>query len=141
VEKNWVIPIASAVPILAIIYAFSLGPMPQKVLRDSIDGGDPAEVVPVLVTEMSAKDMARRRYAVEYLGRLKDSSALPALEAVLTDAREADYLRADALTAIHAIDRNRAHEHAITYRESTDDLGRQARELLAAKAAVVGALQ
>lgn len=153
-DKKWVLPTASAVPLLAIIYAFSLGPSPHKVLRDfKIDqvpesaliqpllDADPSEMEPLLIFEIAAKDMVRRRYAIEYLGRIKSTSALPVLEAILADQTEQDGFRADALEAIGAIDRVRAERHALNYRESPDPLGRLARELLAGKPAVFGALQ
>jgi hypothetical protein len=34
VDRKWVIPLASAIPILTILYAFSLGPSPEKLSRD-----------------------------------------------------------------------------------------------------------
>ena len=153
-EKKWVIPIASAVPILAIIYAFSLGPSPHKVLSDfktrevpesaflePLLDADRTEIEPLLIAEIADKSMARRRYAIEYLGQIKSTPALPVLEAILADDAEEGWMRADALQAISSIDLQRAQRHAHTYRDSPTELGRIARELLAERPAVVGALR
>jgi hypothetical protein len=155
VDKKWVIPLASAVPILAILYAFSLGPSPHKVLRDfetsqapesmlmqPLLDADAAEVAPIVISGVADKKMPRRRYAIGYLGQIKSAPALPVLEQILADSSEEGHLRADALEAISSIDRARAHQLAVAHRDSPDELGRLARDLLAEKAgAVVGALQ
>jgi hypothetical protein len=154
VQKKWVIPGASAVPILAIIFAFSLGPSPHKVLFDFktqqvpesaltevLLDADPVALAPLLITEIADRGMPRRRYAIGYLGQIKSSAALPTLEVILADESEAGHFRADALSAIDSIDRPRGERHALTYRESPDELGRTAREILSARAQVVGTLQ
>jgi len=50
-------------------------------------------------------DMRFRRYAMTALGEIGDRAALPALAAILKDRNELDYMRGDALEAIHRIDK------------------------------------
>jgi hypothetical protein len=151
VDKKWVIPLASAVPILTIIYAFSLGPSPHKVLSDfktaevaesaliePLLDAERSEIEPLLIAEIASKDMVRRSHAIQYLARIESTGALPVLEAILADQTEQDLFRAGALAAISAIDPARGRKHALTYRERRDELGRIAREMLAGRPAVVG---
>jgi HEAT repeat protein len=115
--------------------------VPESALLEPLLDADAGEMAPLLIGEIAAKNMVRRRYAIEYLGRIQSKPALPALETILADASEADVFRADALGAIAAIDRTRAQRHANTYRDSRDSLGKLCRQLLAENPAVVGALQ
>lgn len=152
--KKWAIPIASALPVLAIAYAFSLGPSPRKTLQvfktqevpeealmAPLLEADPEDMAPVVITEIQTKTMVRRRYAIGYLGRIKSEQALPALETILRDSQEKDYFRADALKAIRKIDPTRAKQHAARYLKLPDALGQAARAILGGGKHVVGSLR
>jgi FAD/FMN-containing dehydrogenase len=109
---------ASSIPISACIFAFSLGPAPEKTFT-----------VPAVLDQIAKKDMPKRREALRYLGIHKTHAALPALEHIVRDESEAMDLRGDALRAIHVIDPSRGHELALALDARTDSLGSVAKEL------------
>lgn len=138
---KWALSIATALPLMAIAFAFSLGPSPEKALRDFymyegteetlavplVEAGP--SVVPIVIAEVSKKDMPRRRYAIQFLGSGSHKTALPTLERIVSDETEQDYFRADALRAILAIDPHRGLELARTHRARSDLLGYSAAAL------------
>jgi hypothetical protein len=110
--------VASIIPLLAIVFAFSLGPSPEKTFT-----------VPGVLGEIAKKDMPKRRDAIRYLGIHRTQAALPALEHILHDEAEAMDMRADALRSIHVIDPSRGRELALALDDRTDTLGTVAKEL------------
>jgi hypothetical protein len=138
---KWALSIATALPLMAIAIAFSLGPSPEKALRNfyMYEGAEEAladplieagrSVVPLVIAEVAKKDMPRRRYAIQFLGVAAHKTALPTLERILSDESEEDYYRADALRAILAIDPHRGLELARTHRARSDLLGYSAAAL------------
>ena len=46
-RRKWVIPVASLLPLGAIVYAFSLGPSPEKLAQLQRQGGT-AAVIPAV---------------------------------------------------------------------------------------------
>ena len=63
------------------------------------------KMVPDICKAIAHADMRLRRYAMTALGEIGDKAALPALEAILKDKNELEYMRGDALYAIHKIDK------------------------------------
>jgi HEAT repeat protein len=133
--------IATAIPIAACLFAFSLGPAPEKALAQFYSqqapeelltkplAGAGREIVPVVLRELPNKEMPRRRYAIQFLGEGKYRDALPALEAILDDESEQDYFRADALEAISSIDPLRGRQLAALHAARSDYLGVSAKAL------------
>ncbi len=89
------------------------------------------KVVPLVVREIKDKKMAKRRYAIGFLGNGSYKQALPALASILRDETEIDYFRGDALQSIHLIDASQGREYARTYKQRSDYLGKIAREIIA----------
>jgi hypothetical protein len=133
--------IATAMPLAAIVFAFSLGPAPEKAMAEFYTRQAPEEtlteplvragagIVPVVIREIFNKEMPRRRYAIQFLGEQHHRDALPALEAILSDETELDYFRADALQAISEIDGRRGKELASMHTARSDSLGSSAKAL------------
>lgn len=146
IRHKWALAIATGLPFMAIIIAFSLGPSPEKALRNFYmeDGAEEtlaeplvragSEVVPKVIAEVGKKDMPRRRYAIQFLGTGAYRAALPVLEHILGDDTEEDYFRADALRAILQIDHSRGLELALAHRRRSDLLGDSAKALSTADA-------
>jgi hypothetical protein len=110
--------IACAIPVAAIVFAFSLGPAPEKTLR-----------VPVVLKEIGNKEMPGRHHAIRFLGESGNREALPVLEAIVNDESELADFRADALHAISVIDVSRARELATMHAARSDNLGSSAKAL------------
>lgn len=108
---------ATAIPLAAIVYAFSLGPAPEKALVEFYTREAPEEtltepleragddIVPVVIREIANKQMPRRRYAIKFLGEQNHKEAIPALEVIANDHTEQDYFRSDAKEAIEQLSR------------------------------------
>ncbi len=95
------------------------------------------EKLPVLLEIVADKDAPRRRETIQMLGVAGFSEALPALEAVLNDDSEKDFIRAEALLAIFSIDDERARSYAEQYREEISQIGRVAEDILSGNAELV----
>jgi hypothetical protein len=54
----------------------------------------------ILTKDISNKEMKYRRYAIAALGQIKFKPAIPALNEILNDRTELDYVRADALETL-----------------------------------------
>jgi len=63
------------------------------------------KMVPMICEAITHPDMKMRRYAMTALGEIGDKAALQTLETILKDTRELEYMRGDALYAIHNIDK------------------------------------
>lgn len=106
--------IAFAIPVAAIVFAFSLGPAPEKTLH-------------AFYTKDASR--AERKHAIQSLVTRHHKDALPALEAILNDESEETAFRADALEAISAIDKTRGRELASLHAARSDHLGTSAKAL------------
>lgn len=130
--------IATSVPLLASVFAFSLGPSPEKKLVQFYD--EPARTrsgqfaggngTPRVLLEVARKEMPRRREAIRFIGETRARSALPVLEIIVNDETEQDDTRADALTAISTIDPTRGREVAMLLRGRAGILGASANALI-----------
>lgn len=135
---------ASSIPIAACVFAFSLGPSPEKVLLNLYRSRASEERALAALTragspvvqhpsaESHRQDATRRRLAIEVLARYR--AALPALEAIVTDEAEPADIRADALRAIDRIDPRRAIDDAQAHQTRPDALGALAKALRAGAA-------
>ena len=70
-----------------------------------------------------------RRYAMTALGEIRDKAALPALEAILKDKQELEYMRGDALYAIHRIDKELGLKYGKEFATANDYLKMVADEI------------
>lgn len=82
-----------------------------------------------VVQEVADSKMQKRRYAISFLGIDGRPDALPALRQILESDEEIDYFRADALSAIWQIKKEKAMQLASSYVLRDDLLGRFAREI------------
>jgi len=104
--------------IVVLGWSIMYGPLrnPQKALDDFMYSDDRAEsqsmdsliltggrIVPLITKEIKSKNMPRRRYAISFLGNGSYAEALPALEEILNDPTEVQYIRHDAAVAISMI--------------------------------------
>lgn len=90
-------------------------------------------VVPLVVEAVGDPAMPKRRYAIGFLGEVGAQEAAAPLLAVLEDAGEQDYFRADALQALQAIDSGRANENARKHVGGPGLLGESARAIMSGK--------
>lgn len=86
-------------------------------------------VRPLVLESLKDRSFSLRRYAIAYLGCAGYRPALPRLRLLLDDETEADYLRADALEAIGAMDLSEGLLLARTYEARADFLGEAASSL------------
>jgi HEAT repeat protein len=85
-----------------ILHEFLRDNPPEVLQRDVlILSGNRAEAA--IIEALQKSDQPKRRYMIEYLGRIHSRQAIPSLKALLQDAREEDYIHADALTTIYLI--------------------------------------
>lgn len=102
--KNWVIPFASLIPILAIVFAFSLGPSPAKVFETSSTVEELLEIpatdmVPAVGLALQQTESAQRDLAITYL------------EKVALSDQETALVRSRALDALEKVAPARAAQH------------------------------
>ena len=142
-RRNWVIPAAATLPVLACAFAFSLGPSPEKRLESIASAETPAEqaiaqleagggkMVPLVVAAVKEPAMPHRRQAIAFLGAHGSKPVVPALERILTDDTEAYPFRFDALHALLKVDPDLGARWAKQLELREDALGGFARTLLA----------
>ncbi len=139
-NSRWITPVASLIPVLACVYAFTLGPSPYKLLKDFheaqrvevFEGArvDQAALIPVLIQEVQQPERKPgREKLIEYLGRSKNRDALPVLGRILKDKRETQQIRSRALRAIFNIDQGLGVEEARSYQVRADALGKAAKRI------------
>ena len=87
-------------------------------------------MVPAICEAVKHKDMKHRRYAIGALGYINERTALPTLEAILSDESEIDYFRGDALQSIYRIDSKRGLSYAAKYRSQPNTLGQYAKAVI-----------
>lgn len=142
-SRRWVLPLVSIIPVLAILYAFSLGPSPRKRLQvvyqaDSVDAaqlsaladGRP-EVLEALTEDVQSPDVPHRAALVRFLGARKFAAAGPALRRLATSPGESAEVRTAALLSLKAIDPNGVRDLAKSLEREADPLGRAAQQVLA----------
>lgn len=87
------------------------------------------KMVPDICKAIAHPDMRMRRYAMTALGEIGDKEALPSLETILKDKKELEYMRGDALYAIHKIDKALGLKYAKEFGTANDYLKMVAGEL------------
>ncbi len=139
-KSRLITPVASLIPVLACVYAFTLGPSPYKLLRDFhqeqrvevFEGArvDQSALIPVLIQEIQLPERKPgREKLIEYLGRSKNRDALPVLGRILKDKQEPQQIRSRALRAIFNIDQGLGVEEARAYQVRADALGKAAKRI------------
>ncbi len=137
IKKTWIIPLASTLPALAIVYAFSLGPSPRKLVHDFYQGTrSPIElaaqserIIPVLLEDLARPGAPRRPEVLSFLGQVKARQAIRPLESIVASDLEAADARGRALLALARIDLGSAMPHAERYRADPTALGEAARKV------------
>ena len=108
-------------------YKYSGG---EETLMDPlILAGD--KVVPLVLENIRNKQMPKRRYAIEFLGNGAIRPALPALEELVKNNTEEDFIRGDALQAIYRIDQVLGTEIAQKYKDAPALLGGITKNIIA----------
>ena len=87
------------------------------------------KMVPDICKAIGHPDMKMRRYAITALGEIRDKAALPALETILKDKKELEYMRGDALYAIHRIDKELGLKYGKEFGSANDYLKMVAEEI------------
>ena len=87
------------------------------------------KMVPDICKAIAHPNMRMRRYAMTALGEIRDKSALPALETILKDKNELEYMRGDALYAIHRIDKELGLKYVKEFGTANDYLKMVAEEI------------
>jgi hypothetical protein len=107
---------------------FYAGDYEEDLPKPLIKGGK--KMVPEICEAIAHPDMKLRRYAMTALGEIGDKAALPALETILKDKRELEYMRGDALYAIHKIDKALGLKYAKEFGTANEYLKMVAEELV-----------
>ena len=110
----WVLYVATLAPLLAIAFAFSLGPSPAKQVRSlrfatSEEAQQMLEelsapAIPYLVDEVLRPEAAHRSLIIQYLGKAQDPIAAEALDRLSQDTNAPEGIRSEALAALKALD-------------------------------------
>ena len=87
------------------------------------------KMVPDICKAIAHPDMKMRRYAITALGEIRDKSALPSLETILKNKKELEYMRGDALYAIHRIDKELGLKYGKEFGPANDYLTMVAEEI------------
>lgn len=143
-SRRWVLPLASLVPVAAIIFAFSLGPSPRKRLQavyqsESVDPselarlaeiGDP--VLEALTEDVQRPETPHRPALIRFLGERKYMPAAPALRRLVTTVTEPAPVRTASLVALKTIsDRPGMLDLAKELAREKGPLGEAARKVVA----------
>ena len=96
--------------------------------------GDPLiltgrRAVPLVSAAIADRSFPNRRYAIGYLGGTGDPRAIPALERLVTDSLETDYIRADALESLACISSAKADSLAIPLLKASRTLSNAASQV------------
>lgn len=146
----WAVLVAALAPLLAIGFAFSLGPSPRKQLTQ-LDQRSETEArsllselgphaVPALVEVLSATDTPHRVLVAERLGQLREGESADALIRVSRDEAAPCALRVAALHALHRVDASSAVHVARSLREGPVELRAEASRILGSARADAAAL-
>ena len=106
---------------------FYAGDYEQDLPKPLIAAGK--KMVPDICKAIALPDMKMRRYAMTALGEVRDKAALPALETILKDGKELEYMRGDALYAIHRIDKALGSKYVKEFGTANDYLKMVADEI------------
>jgi hypothetical protein len=141
-DRRWAIPMATAVPVLACVYAFLLGPAPSKriaTFEASTASGDAlleplaaggSELIPHLLVALQRPAMPHRLEAIDFLARVDAPGVVPALEGWVAAEAEDAAVRERALKTLATLDPARARLVAAGLARRGDALGEAARRLL-----------
>jgi 5'-3' exonuclease len=77
-----------------------------------------SEMIPRLSKEILNKNMIHRRYAIGAIGNIGDENAISILVSIVNDHQEIDYFRCDSLNSIAMINKEKAKQLALKYRQS-----------------------
>ena len=142
-SRRWVLPLVSLIPLLAIAYAFSLGPSPRKQLQSlyeakSVDAKElaalseaGAPVFDALVEDVQRPDSPHREAFITFLGEQGYKPAVPALRRLVTTPTELAPVRAAALRALKRVDPKGMRDLATRLLQENGPLGRAAAQMLA----------
>ncbi|MEM7675430.1 MAG: hypothetical protein AAF449_05445 [Myxococcota bacterium] len=142
-RRRWVLPLVSIIPILAIAFAFSLGPSPRKHLQviyqaeqadptklDELAGlGEP--LFQALTEDVQQPDTPHRPALIHFLGRRKYAPSAPVLRRLASVPLEPAAVRVAAFSALKQIDPKGVRDLAQSLREEAGPLGKAARKMLA----------
>jgi hypothetical protein len=112
VDKKAVIPLVSTIPVLAILWAFSLGPVPEKRVINFYESTEAstaalepvrAQVVPIFVGDLAKPDLAHRAEVIRFVGNGRHPEAIAVLGRIAADANEPVAIRDEARQAIERI--------------------------------------
>lgn len=90
-------------------------------------------VAPAVVEAVKDPSMKLRRYAIGFLGNERVTEAIPALEDIVANGHEVDYVRSDALESVYLIDKRRGLVLARRYLQDRSMLGDAARDLVSGR--------
>lgn len=112
VDKKAVIPLVSAIPVLACVFAFSLGPAPEKRVLNfyqnpsgEVTALEPyrSEVVPLLLADLPNKTQAHRAEVIQFVGAGRHPEAVVLLGKIAADGTEARAIREAAQAAVESL--------------------------------------
>lgn len=107
---------------------FYAGDYEADLPKPLIKGGK--TMVPAICEAITNPNMRLRRYAITALGEIGDKTALPTLETILKDKKELEYMRGDALEAIHRLDQVLGLKYAQEFKNTNDYLKMVAGEIM-----------
>ena len=142
-SRRWVLPVVSFVPVLAILFAFSLGPSPRKRLQvvytapevdvtqlTALAQESPA-VLDALSEDVEERDTPHRVALIRFLGQSTYQPAAPGLRRLATSLTEREDVRMAALEALKSVDPKGLRDVAQRLGEEAGAVGKAARELTA----------
>ena len=142
-SRRWVLPAVSLIPLLAIAFAFSLGPSPRKRLQAIYESDKVAQsqlvalaekeprVLEALVEDVQRPDVPHRQAIIQFIADRRFKPAVPALRRLVTTPTEVAPVRTEALKALKRIDPQGMRDLVRGLIEESGPLGRAAREVLA----------
>lgn len=86
-----------------------------------------------VIEDIKNPEMDKRRYAIGFLGNERIVEALPVLREILSNEKEIDYMRSDALESICLIDKKEGISSCEKYKFRKDNLGLTARDIIVDK--------
>ena len=142
-SRRWVLPLAALAPLMAIAFAFSLGPSPRKRLQviyqaETVDVSALAKLADLgppmyeaLTEDVQRADSPHREAIIKFLGDRNYTQAAPAMRRLVTTPTETQPVRAAALRALKKINPEGLRDLAKSLTTESGALGQAARQLLA----------